>query len=457
MKIGLLDHMGYGNLGDAATQEALIANIRLRVPEVQIVGFSLNPVDTEKRHGIPSYSITYWHPGLDEPAEARTDSGSNMAPRLKSFLKKIPILSPSLRWLQNLAREVRHLRRSYLRVRSLDCLVIAGGGQLSELWRGPWSHPYNVFKFSLFARLARKRLLFVNVGAGPLASGLGKAFIRWSVRLADYVSFRDAESQALVRSLGIQRETYVYPDSAYALDVSQYQASRVPKPRRPVVGINPIGFCDPRIWPRTDSTLYSRYLDCLAEFLNWLSSENYELRIFSAERSVDLYAVQDLKDRLRTRLTAAEINRICTQPIETVEDLLTEMSGFDFVITSKFHGVVFSHLLAKPIVAISYHVKIDHLMRAVGDSQYCLDIESFDPASLRRAFLTLTDNGSALKLKYRQIATARVGSLNQQFDDLFIPENLQHRSQKLGAAITRTKDSEPEWQNPSSVLEEGNR
>jgi polysaccharide pyruvyl transferase WcaK-like protein len=458
MKIGLLDHMGYGNLGDAATQDALIANIRRRVPEVQIVGFSLNPVDTEKRHSIQSYPITNWHPGLDRPAGATgTGASSNVVPQLKTFLKKIPILSPSLRRVQDLVREMRHLGRSYLRVRSLDCLVIAGGGQLCELWRGPWSHPYNVLKFSLLARLARRKLLIVNVGAGPLESRLGKTFIKWSVRLADYVSFRDVESQALVRHLGIRRETYVCADSAYALDVSQYGGSDTPKVRKPVVGINPIGFCDPRIWPREDLRAYSRYLDNLAQFVVWLSSENYEVKIFSAERSVDAYAVEDLKDRLRTGLPATDLAEICAPPIETVEDLLTEMAGFDFVITSKFHGVVFSHLLAKPMVAISYHVKIDHLMQAVGDGQYCLNIESFDSPSLQRAFSTLADNGPAPRMKYREVVATRAGSLNHQFDDLFVPENLQPRPRKRGAAFSRTVDNKLERQNPSSALEEGKR
>jgi polysaccharide pyruvyl transferase WcaK-like protein len=458
MTIGLLDHMGYGNLGDAATQEALIANIRLRVPEAQIVGFSLNPVDTEERHGIPSHSITHWHPGLGNPAAATGPGTSdNSIGQFKSLLKKIPILSPSLRWVQNLVRELRHLRRSYLRVKSLDCLVIAGGGQLCELWRGPWSHPYNVFKFSLLTKLARKKLLVVNVGAGPLETRLGKIFIKWSVRLADYVSMRDVESQALIQRLGIQRETFVCPDSAYALNVSRYRNVDTPKAYRPVVGINPIGFCDPRIWPRKDSAVYSRYLDNLAQFLIRLSGQNYELRIFSAERSVDEYAVEDLKDRLRSGLAATDVDKICTPPIATVENLLTEMARFDFVITSKFHGVVFSHLLAKPVLAISYHAKIDDLMRNVGDSQYCLNIESFDSVSLERAFAELTENSSALAIKYRQVATTRADLLNRQFDDLFVPTNLQPRSQRTGATNPRTIPEKPEWQRTSATLEEGKR
>jgi polysaccharide pyruvyl transferase WcaK-like protein len=458
VKIGLLDHMGYGNLGDAATQDALIANIKLRLPEVQLIGFSLNPVDTEKRHSIPSYSITNWHPGLDrQPAGAGDGAGKSNTQQLKSFLKKIPILSPSLRWLQNLTRESRHLGRSYRRVRALDCLVIAGGGQLSELWRGPWSHPYNVFKFSVLAKLARRKLLVVNVGAGPIKSRLGKAFIKASVRIADYVSLRDVESQELVRDLGIRRETYVFPDSAYALDMAPYTEANTSRERKRVVGVNPIGFCDPRIWPRQDVALYSRYLDGLAQFSLWLLSEGYDLKIFSAERSVDIYSVEDLKDRLRAGLPAEAIDRICAPGLETVEDLLTEMAGFDFVVTSKFHGVVFSHLLARPVVAISYHRKIDDLMRAVGDSQYCLNIEAFDSDLLIRTFVELTKNAPALKAKYRQIVATRAGSLSEQFDNIFASGHVEHDHGGMRSVIAGKMDSGSEWRNPPSALEERNQ
>jgi polysaccharide pyruvyl transferase WcaK-like protein len=458
MQIGLLDHMGYGNLGDAATQDALIAGIRLRVPEAQIIGFSLNPADTEKRHGILSYSITHWHPGLNKSESAvGTDTSSGTGLRLKSFLKRVPVVSPSLRWIQNLVREILHLRRSYSKVRRLDCLAIAGGGQLCELWRGPWSHPYNVFKFSLLAKLARKKLLIVNVGAGPIESRLAKAFIKWSVQMADYVSFRDNESQALVNHLDIRRATFVFPDSAYALDALHYVGSGTSAASRPVVGINPIGVCDPRIWPRQDSALYSRYLDNLAEVLVWLSRQNYEFKIFSAERSVDLYAVEDLKQRLESKLPDKDLLQVCAPPLETVESLMTEMAGFDFVITSKFHGVVFSHLLAKPVVAISYHPKIDHLMQMVEHGKYCLNIESFDSTLLRKAFSELVENGPALKMKYREIVATRATSLNGQFDDLFVPEYLGFHSQVQGTAISGIGNSEPEWKKSAAALEESER
>ncbi len=432
MKIGLLDHMGYGNLGDAATQEALIANIKTRLPDANIVGFSLNPDDTKKRHNILCYSITHWHPGLNKTRQAGTD-GRNSRSRLKSILKKIPVFSAMALCARNLLWELAHLGRSFKVLRSLDSLIIAGGGQLCELWRGPWSHPYNVFKFSVLTKLANRKLLFLNVGAGPLNSSLSRTFVRWSVRLADYVSFRDVESQTLVHGLGVQRQTHVFPDSAYALDISEYEIGNAVRVSRPLVGLNPIGFCDPRIWPRKDVCTYSRYLDNLAAFSLWLLSQDYRLRIFSGEVSVDVYALEDLKNRLLLKnLPPAGINEVCVPPSENVRDLMAVMSECDFVVTSKFHGVVFSHLLAKPVIALSYHKKIDDLMRTVGHSQYCMNIESFDDEGLKAAFIALVEDAQDLKSKFRRTTGSYATALKAQFDELFLPKDLRRHFQEIG-------------------------
>ncbi len=55
--IGLLDHMGGGNLGDDTTQTAVIDAIKCRWPDAAICGFSMNPTDTEARHAIRAYPI----------------------------------------------------------------------------------------------------------------------------------------------------------------------------------------------------------------------------------------------------------------------------------------------------------------------------------------------------------------------------------------------------------------
>src|SRR5713226_310002 len=56
-KIGLLHHVGGGNLGDDASLDAVMHNIKSRWPDSVIFGFSMNPSDTQTRHAIPSYPL----------------------------------------------------------------------------------------------------------------------------------------------------------------------------------------------------------------------------------------------------------------------------------------------------------------------------------------------------------------------------------------------------------------
>src|SRR3954471_8494654 len=56
-RLALLAHCGTGNLGDEASLAAVLDNIRRRSPLVSIVGLSMHPEDTRRRHGIPCFAM----------------------------------------------------------------------------------------------------------------------------------------------------------------------------------------------------------------------------------------------------------------------------------------------------------------------------------------------------------------------------------------------------------------
>ena len=88
-KIGLLHHIGGGNLGDDATQAAVLQNIRTRWPRAQLFGFSANPADTQQRHGIPSYPIRRQTWGL---GYAVGKSEATFKDKTKGLLSQYPAL-----------------------------------------------------------------------------------------------------------------------------------------------------------------------------------------------------------------------------------------------------------------------------------------------------------------------------------------------------------------------------
>ena len=85
----------------------------------------------------------------------------------------------------------------------VDALVVPGTGVLeTRLMAGPWGVPLWMFLAALSCRLLGRPVLLVSVGAEPAEHPMTRRLFRWTVRLATYVSYRDAESQAVVALLG---------------------------------------------------------------------------------------------------------------------------------------------------------------------------------------------------------------------------------------------------------------
>jgi polysaccharide pyruvyl transferase WcaK-like protein len=211
---------------------------------------------------------------------------------------------------------------------------------------------------------------------------------------------------------------HVFPDPAYALEVKDYLVPR--SGSRPVVGLNPIGFCDPRIWPHKDDSVYRKYLDKLTRFSVWLLEQGYDLRVFTTEASVDHHAIGDLKSQLLSRCSPDLVWPAFRPASWGVKDVLREMAEFDFVVTSKFHGIIFAHLLRKPVVALSYHRKMDVAMRGLKHDRFCADIERFESEWLVNAFQSLVAERSNIEMRCAAAVSTYSTMLSKQFDSLFL-------------------------------------
>jgi polysaccharide pyruvyl transferase WcaK-like protein len=426
-KIGLLDHLGGGNLGDDATLAAVMQNIKTRWPDAEIFGFSMNPGDTQTRHGIPSYPIRKetWTPGF-----AAQDTKLIFKEKVKAAASKHGQLFKILKAIYavvyrkpiNLLQELFFLAKSLRIIRSFDLLIIAGGGQLLDSWGGSWGFPYTLFKWVFLAKLSRVKCYFINVGAGPLENPLSKYFVKQALLLADYTSFRDAQSRNLTQEIGFVRSSPVSPDSVYGLDVSAFNTHGNGKPGASIVGIAPMAYCDPRVYWDKDQAVYDYFIRNLALFGSWLIRSQYSLALFSTDIWFDAQTIEDLKLTLSNCIDPACSQRIKHEPILTIEQLFTQISSMDYVVTCRFHGVIFAHLLNKPVLALSHHHKVAALMQDIGLSEYCVDIRNFDLDLLTAKFKSLVSNSDRVKRLLAETQVCYKQALRVQFDGLFSRE-----------------------------------
>jgi polysaccharide pyruvyl transferase WcaK-like protein len=425
MKIGLLHHTGGGNLGDESTQEAMIQNIKGRWPRASFIGLTMNPDDTRVRHGIASYPLRRktWTMGYRADAEPETPRS-----KVAAHLRRFPLLLGLLRTIyalivrmpRSVYEEFAFLIRSWRIVRSLDLLIVNGGGQLTE-WCGPWEFTYTVFKWVLLARVTKVPCYFLNVGAGPLTQPLSRFFAKWALNCAAYVSFRDEESRTLASQIGYTGPSQVYPDSVYSLDIPAQRRCRSCRTgRKPIVGIAPMPYCDPRVFAEKDQSVYDAYIRKLGRFAAHLIRNGCTVALLSGDIGVDPMAVEDLQKALKNEGIAAASQSVTAGQVRSTGELLAGMAAVDYLVVTRFHGVVFAHLLNKPVVALSHHPKVAALMSDLGLSRYCIqNLRTFDDELLAQTFQELMNHGDEIKGRMAEQLAVYRGRLSGQFDELF--------------------------------------
>jgi polysaccharide pyruvyl transferase WcaK-like protein len=320
-------------------------------------------------------------------------------------------------------KELLFLGKSFHIMRSFDLLIISGGGQLTD-WGGPWLFPYTIFKWVFLAKAAHVNCVFLNVGAGPLTQPLSRFFVTRALRSATYVSFRDNESRALVQQIGFRGRAHVSPDCVYSLQNRSAGTSDIRYFDKQVVGIAPMPYFDPRsIYPDKDQSAYDSFIRTLASFGSWLIRDNYSLALFCSDIGIDPPVIEDLRKTLVTH-HQADARCITAPSVKSTDELLSAMSAMDYVVTCRFHGVVFAHLLNKPVLAVSHHPKVATLMEDLGLSEYCVDIRTRDVGVFKEAFLSLVANKDAIKSRMEEKLVGYKRELASQFDSLFAVDTL---------------------------------
>lgn len=411
--VGLLSPCGWGNLGDAAIQEATIAAIRARWPGARIVAFTLNPEDTRTRHGVPAYPLsgfsrsTYTIVGRSLPRTAEPID------EVLRRLQRVSWIGPLVRVLRGACdfaqSEPLHIALALKWLREIDLLVVSGGGQLDDFWGGTWGHPYALWKWTVLARRTQTPVVMLSVGLGSLRSPLARSFARGALTRTAYRSFRDERTRSGVsRILELEDVGPVVPDLAFGLEPDASRASTV---NSGVVGISPIAYLDPRVWPLKDGAAYRRYTGLLGSFVQRLAGAGRRVVLFSTD-GPDRVVMDDVWTSAG-RPALAERART-----ETLPDLFTELARVDVVVASRLHGVILAQLAGCPVVALSYDWKVSRHMQEFGQAEYCLEIDAFDVPSLTRAFEKLDTRSVAVRAVVAQRLLDYRSRVRRQFDEV---------------------------------------
>ncbi|MGO8927551.1 MAG: polysaccharide pyruvyl transferase family protein [Limisphaerales bacterium] len=443
-QITLYGHFGVQNLGNECTLQAIIHNMSQRLPDAKFQCLSTVREDTVARHNVPAFPARAawpdWLSGWLErwrsrrargpgrlgslrsggaPEAAERAAGEGAAPGQRG---------PVMRWLRiicvQIPKDVLHWAKGLWIVGRTDMLVVPGTGVVADYLTGPFSYPYDIFKWSTIARLCRARVLFVSIGAGPICHPLSRWFLKTSLASAHHRSYRDAASKKCVEGLGLDvNGDRVCPDLAFGLPRSLFTERSPDRDQKPVIGVGLKDYYGPRnAGEQPDAKAYRDYLGAMAGFVTWLREHGYPVRVLIGDVLYDTSVIRDLMHLLKERGLGKKPGEIVCEPMLTVEQLLAQLSTTDIVISPRFHNLVLALMLNKPVIALSDHQKLDSLMEGFDLAGYCLPLLDLTVEKLSRKLVELEKSAEQLRPCIRQKVEQYREDLDREYAAIFPAE-----------------------------------
>jgi polysaccharide pyruvyl transferase WcaK-like protein len=339
-----LGAFGIHNFGNDASLRATFDAVQEHAPRATPVCVCSNPALIREQYGIGTFALHFSPPPTSRLLHSRI--------WLSRQLARVP--REIARWVAM----VRHLE-------GVDLLIVAGTGILDDQHSRASGAPLDLSLWALAAWIRRVPVMMLSVGAGPIDSKFSRLLLRVAARCARAISYRDAASRRYMASIGRDtRADSVCPDLAFSLHYPQ--AIRGGPPRVAIGVLSEINWLG-----RSDG--YRVYLDRLARLVKSLVSEGCQVVLLVGDFA-DRSARADLLDRLDT-----ESHLVSAPPVHNYADVIEQLRSCKTVIASRYHILVPALCLGLPVISLEYGFKNTALLAQFDLTQYCHDIDAFDP------------------------------------------------------------------------------
>lgn len=348
-------YYGFGNAGDEAMLSAIIDAIRDVENDVHITVISGNPQETSKKHNIKAVG-TFAAFGI------------------------------------------------FNAIRNAD-LVISGGGSLLQDATSIRNTYYYLSIMGL-AKLLGKPVMLYSQGIGPLYRKSTKRAVRFMLKYVDGITVRDSISKNELHALGID-DVEVTADAVLAmhkadLDIgasilTKYNCTPIESGRKRVgVAV--------RSWK--DNTVYRQ---SLADVLTRLCIEqNTEIVFIPMSHPDDTNEAKCIASLMK-------VKSIVLEGPFTTEEQLSLSGNVDLMISIRLHALVFSSLMGKPVIGITYDPKITSFLHMI-EQEPIGTMSELDSNVLYTRCIELLHSTEGYQHSFNRIQTLRkVSKRNAEF------------------------------------------
>jgi polysaccharide pyruvyl transferase WcaK-like protein len=349
LRIGLFGEFGVANLGNDASLEAILAILRRRLPDAGLICICRGPEAVAGKYSIEAWPM-------------------NWAEEHRFEWRPLDVATRVVGKPLDMFRMVRMVGRC-------DVVMVPGTGIFDEIGVHPWAIPYALFRLAFAARLRGVRLGFAGVGVDAIRNPHTRRLMRAAAQCADLRSYRDRESRDAMMHNGVDASLdKVFPDIAFSLPTPPNEPA---EPNGSVtVGLGVLDYYGPSGDPIHGAEIHERYLAKMVALAAALVDSGYRLRLFTGSYT-DIDVAREIMRRL-DRERESDTSTVLFEPPDSFAESMRQMAGLRVVVASRFHNLIAALKMGVGAVTLSYAVKGDALLQAVGLEDYVHHIETFD-------------------------------------------------------------------------------
>lgn len=278
-------------------------------------------------------------------------------------------------------------------MKSQDVIVFGGGSLLQDVTSSRSILYYLGLMF--LAKVHRKPLMMVAQGIGPIRRPIFRKLTKWIFRSAKHISVRDQVSREELVAMGIERSRIMSTtDPVWGFhSVPVVEANADQDGKKIILSLRPWG---------NPAEMERKWVELVTRLQGELQAK---VELLTFHQAQDAPMAKRISDKTG-----------CTWMAHTssMEKVLKRIGAADLLIGVRLHSLIFSAIMATPMIGLSYDPKVDAFMDAMESGPiYAVEKFSVDQV-VQLAKERMNDSAFQKKLKDRSVAMSVQAKADQK-------------------------------------------
>ncbi|MFH1584360.1 MAG: polysaccharide pyruvyl transferase family protein [Actinomycetota bacterium] len=275
---------------------------------------------------------------------------------------------------------------TFLSVARTDMIIIFDAILFDRALYNPLFNFLSTLYFLIpFAKRKGKKIVYYNVGVGPITTTIGKKMLKKISEMTDLITVRDSQSIQILKSLKIP-ESKIFLTADAALNNTPCTKGRTKKilslekirRDRPFLGFNINAYVDTWVETGREPINIDIFLIDIASVLDKVIEDLNVNVIFFATQHMDIPIISRVINLIRNK----ERVNLITNKRYSSQEIMGLLGEIELFIGMRLHSLILASAMFTPILGLVYQDKVRNYLKELNLEKQRLEFSNFSTENL---------------------------------------------------------------------------